>query len=288
MRVHCLLACLAAAALPACTEDESGNQVSQNGQAVTDDGGEERVHLAPKGEGGSLGQKLLADTSPVLNLDDGLSEAEQAELKSLIDATKSVLASDAFKKNMEALKQTYSKVWLSKTLQFKDSAGVHTLIAAPASPATYVPTRVYLEADEEDTRVWVDADSETKNGNRMMRLGRGQLEMFRSANVVEKSCPINSLAHEITHTLSRTTDSFSYAITDTGSGAVGSGTEPMASYLAGAVAQCTYLQDMGRVTAEGLEQCVVAFKTRPKFDIGRCSAFQTGEVVKWPKDKPKP
>jgi hypothetical protein len=62
---------------------------------------------------------------------------------------------------------------------------------------------------------------------------------------------------------------------------------PLASYLIGSVAQCTYLQEIGRVPAGGLGACVAVFGTR-NFNNARCNRFTNGEAVEERADLPAP
>jgi hypothetical protein len=245
--------------------------------------GQGHVHVAPFADGIALQRSDIAGPAPQLNIESTVSGQERVELEALVAATLAVLNSNRFATNMAALAGVYPRVWLSKALRFSDSNGLYERLQSPPSPNTYVITEVFLDGDRSDTRVWVDPEPNTAR----LRVGRGQLEMYRSTNIVERSCPINSLAHEISHTLSTSSERFLFAITDTGRGRRGAGKAPYASFLIGSVAQCTYLQQQERIGEAGLGPCVEAFRVRPPFYVGRCRAFEPDESVKWPKD-PKP
>jgi len=282
MRKWVIAACGSALAM-ACTDQRPKPDMEEQRQA--------EEHRAPRGEGGALdsNKSFALSTDPILAIDETTPEADRTDLEGWIEEALAVLASEKVKTNMAALKVDYAKVWQSAVLGFADTAGIHTLLSAPASPNRYVATRVLLDGTASETGIGVDADPDSDAGARLMTIGRGHLQRYRSSNAVEKSCAINSLVHEITHTLSRSSTQFYYAVTDTGSGTTGAGSGPMASYLVGSIAQCTQLEAAGRIKADGLRQCITAFGLRPKFPAYRCDDFEADEAVKWPKDpKPKP
>ena len=120
-----------------------------------------------------------------------------------------------------------------------------------------------------------------------MSIGRRHLRRYRSTNAVERSCAINTFAHERSHTFSSSLKYANLMIEDAGTGSppVG-GSVPIASYLIGSVAQCTALQNAGRIQAESVKACVAAFGVSDYWNT-RCDQFNASEAVKWPKDPPK-
>lgn len=116
-------------------------------------------------------------------------------------------------------------------------------------------------------------------------LGREVLSQWRAADAVERSCAVNTLAHEVAHTVSTSPLVFTNAFTDTRLGereipGRRDRSTPVASYLIGASAQCAWLQQQGRVarSAEAARACVHVFGTRGFND--RCRAFAQGETVR--------
>lgn len=183
---------------------------------------------------------------------------------------------------MVALRPTYSTIWLSGDVGTRDPSALQQLLTSPSGNFRYVSTRLTWKANRR--KISVGPDSRTRHSTAVMYIGRNHLARFRSTDQVERSCAINSMAHEITHTMSASSTMFETAVTDTGGGRVGAGNNPFASYFVGAVAQCTYLQELGRVTSEGLQQCIETFGARV-FWGGRCGSYKNGEAVKWPKDR---
>ncbi len=102
-------------------------------------------------------------------------------------------------------------------------------------------------------------------------------------DLVRRSCAINTLAHEIAHTISISPFVFTPAFTDTrlGERAIprrGAGHSPVASYLIGSAAQCAWLQQQGRIAPGEVRACVEVFGTRGFND--RCGAFTAGEPIR--------
>lgn len=106
---------------------------------------------------------------------------------------------------------------------------------------------------------------------------------WRAGDLVERSCAINTLAHEIAHTVSISPLVFTPAFTDTNAArpAIAGrtpGESPIASYLIGSAAQCAWLAREGRIAETELAACVEVFGTAGFND--RCTAFSAGESVR--------
>ena len=116
-----------------------------------------------------------------------------------------------------------------------------------------------------------------------INLGRNAIERYRSPNLVMQSCAINVAAHEYAHTISTTPLGYGIAFTDTNQVRPqitdrqhpGS---PVASYLIGAVAQCTWLQLKGRIGASEVATCVDTFGVNA-FNWDRCNQFAADQPV---------
>ena len=119
-------------------------------------------------------------------------------------------------------------------------------------------------------------------GEAVIFLGRRHLERYRSRDVVERSCAINTMAHEMAHTVSLTPVLFTRAFGDTVREQVRiegrKSHSPVASYLVGAVAQCTWLQGQGRIAPWAISECVEVFGVR-SFNSLRCNRFGPGTPV---------
>lgn len=112
---------------------------------------------------------------------------------------------------------------------------------------------------------------------------RGVLKAFTGGDAVTRSCAINVAAHEYAHTISLTPMGYRPAFTDTNEVARAipdrrhPGT-PVASYLIGAVAQCTWLETQGRIGPDDVRACIEVFGTTG-FNWSRCGQFAGGEPV---------
>jgi hypothetical protein len=106
-------------------------------------------------------------------------------------------------------------------------------------------------------------------------IGRKIHERWRTNNLDRKSCAINTFSHELVHAFSkRNTMSYHenfFVDTLELDKAAQYGGYPLATYLVGSVAQCTWLQQRGRVTldASALAKCVHRFGLN-KFNSDEC------------------
>jgi len=106
---------------------------------------------------------------------------------------------------------------------------------------------------------------------------------WRARDPVVRSCALNTLAHEIAHTVSVSPFVFTPAFTDTSLDAPTipgrrPGESPIGSYLIGSAAQCAWLAREGRIEEAELSACVDVFGTSGFND--RCAAFAGGEPVR--------
>ena len=111
-----------------------------------------------------------------------------------------------------------------------------------------------------------------------IEIGREIHNRYKSSNLIEKSCGINSFSHEWSHTIGEK-DFHLSSISDTNNGVLISteGNIPFASYLIGTTAQCTWLQDVGRIDKSNvaLDYCVKKFGIK-KFRSNNCTAPYSG------------
>jgi hypothetical protein len=207
---------------------------------------------------------------------------EQAELQRWIDATTAVLRSPEFSANLRSLAGVYQSVFHDGGRNQPRYVTINDLAAMLEGRGAfrYVPVAVALSGGEGffgGLTGWTGFTEADKSQSGSMTLYRGDLRRWRSNDRVEQSCAINTLAHEITHTIASDARLYIQAVTDFHRFDAVAG-RPAASYLVGTVAQCTWLQQQGRVTPAGLRQCVTVFGTR-HFNSGRCSSFAAGQPV---------
>jgi hypothetical protein len=219
---------------------------------------------------------------PSLDVATSTPAADRADLQAWIDTVREVYRSQAFATNLRSLASDYGEVWLSPNLRYLSVAALADALTGTDASFRYVPASVTLRGDADDNFAsagYAGLASDRRTGLASMTLGRLHLGRYRSSDVVERSCAVNTMAHEASHTLTNTRPAFIHAVEDTGNGAAPAGsTAPLASYLIGATAQCTYLQQQGRVPADGLKACIAVFGTN-NYNSNRCSQFGNDEPV---------
>lgn len=223
--------------------------------------------------------------------------AERQSLTSLLTEALATLRSPRFQANLKSLQQDYPLIYLRQ-----DPGGAHAagtvddlagIVAGKAPKYHYVRSPVALTGGHSDSTVFV-----TKVGARdgSMTLGREHLVRWQAADLVDRSCAVNTVAHEISHLVSTSPTSFDHALTDTLAAAASSVAKdgsplasplPVGSYLVGTVAQCTWLQENGYSPAVDLRTCVQMFGTRG-FNKNRCKEFSGGRAIKFRTGLPLP
>ena len=114
-----------------------------------------------------------------------------------------------------------------------------------------------------------------------IELGRLHLARYTQGDIVEKSCALNTMVHEISHTLSDRSDQFWMHILDSEEDVTAPRGTFEASYFIGTVAQCTYLQSAGQVLAADFQDCLMTFSD-PRFG----SRFKSLACDDFPDSKP--
>ncbi len=115
---------------------------------------------------------------------------------------------------------------------------------------------------------------ETPTGQ--IKIGRLHLARYMQGDIVEKSCALNTLIHEISHTLSDTPDKYWMHILDSQRGVTPPRGTFEASYFIGVVAQCTYLENKGRIQPADFESCMATFSdptAASRFRSSACDDF---------------
>ena len=116
-----------------------------------------------------------------------------------------------------------------------------------------------------------------------IRLGRVHLARYKSDNLVERSCAINTMAHEISHTLSERKTEFRMHILDSGPENRPPDGIIEASYLIGSAAQCSYLEIHGRIRSDALLSCFQTFSDPTKASRFRslaCDDFSNQDLIR--------
>lgn len=215
---------------------------------------------------------------------------EKEKLEELINFSISLLESDNFTRNLKSLETLYPQVWLSKyqkTRTLSELADILKLQDSTQSDASYLRTGVILKGKSKkkpsraigykgNTFASIGPRSRTKSLPLKMRLGRVHLDRFVTGDTMEKSCAINTMTHEISHTLSLSSTNLQSYFLDIPAGLAPEGV-PSASYLVGTVAQCTFLVDQGRIPQSKFETCVKHFVPQP-FPSSSCNDYPDGTI----------
>jgi hypothetical protein len=237
--------------------------------------------------------KTLAEQSG-LYIEGVSSSGERDALGRLAGEVDTLLTSAAFYENLETVVFGYSSVWLGSTRQSVTPAAFTETMKNKDRSHRYVPTPVALVGNGGNATALAGHSGATERvGNEdinqtYMSIGRRHLRRYLSTNSVERSCAVNTVAHERSHTYSSHARYANLVIEDVVAGApkIG-GPTPFASYLIGSVAQCTWLQQQRRIDKKDVGACVAAFGVSEYFDT-RCDQFDTNEPVKWPKNPRRP
>ena len=236
---------------------------------------------------GNVAEDNATERGPFKSIVDTTSADEKAQVEALLTESYAVLRSPEFQTNLLSLRPLYPVIYARPDKQDFDVAEVARGVGVEPFGSRYAPVVVQV-VGRNDRRDPMGIHASAGEGFGLgryseMALGRYFLDQFRSADLVERSCALNAAAHEYAHTITLTPIGFRNAFTDTRVGAPQiqdrqyPGT-PVASYLIGAVAQCTWLQSKGRIDGSGLAACVEVFGVNA-FSGSRCALFKRGEAV---------
>ena len=214
-----------------------------------------------------------------------------------------VLQSPEFDANYAAASTLYPNVYVSKTQDIISSARLldRMKLNDPVRDDYWWP-KTYVTLKGERAARTADRLGFGFEGNRKaaagpypantapaltgeIELGRLHLARYRRGDAVEKSCAINTMVHEISHTLSDKPGQFWMHILDSEDNVTPPAGVFEASYFIGVAAQCTYLQSVGRVSAAGFHACLLTF-SNPSEPHGTSARFRSRACDDFPGDKP--
>jgi hypothetical protein len=210
------------------------------------------------------------------------SQAEATELTKLLEDAYATLRSPEFRSNLLALQERYPAVYARDAEQAATIPRIASIVALEPSGARFAPAQVELV---ENSSGGLGAAGEGAVSGRYsdILIERIVLAAYGRPDPVARSCAINVAAHEYAHTIVVTPMGYGNAFADTkaGQGAIPNrqraGT-PVASYLIGSVAQCTWLAKQGRIGQGDVAGCVEVFGTAA-FNWDRCGQFAGGGPV---------
>jgi hypothetical protein len=224
---------------------------------------------------------------------------DQAALQRWIDEATALLQSPAFEANYARASALYPRVYVSKTEDIISSARLLERLKTndPVKTTFWWPkTYVVLKGDpairsKDRLGFGFEANRKAAAGPYLagatpatkgeVELGRLHFARYTRGDAVEKSCALNTMTHEISHTLSDRANQFWMHILDTEDDASPPYGVFEASYFIGTIAQCTYLQSIGRVEETGFQSCLLTFS-----NPGTASRFRSRACDDFPGDKP--
>ncbi len=253
---------------------------------------QERVERAPAPE------KPAAGTTPQIVVGD-VDHADRAALSAWIEEAVTLFKSPDFEANMRRAGERFPEVYLSRTediistqLLLKRLKTEDPYLSGLWWPKTYVVLQGETAVRSKD-RFGFGFEGSRKavagpNPNEAapqktgrIELGRLHLARYSRGDAVEKSCAINTLAHEISHTLSERPERYWMHILDSERHTTPPRGIYEASYFIGVVAQCTYLETVGRITPAAFESCMMTFS-----DPSQASRFRSAACDDFPEGKP--
>ena len=227
---------------------------------------------------------VTASSSHPMFIAGGASFEEERNLQNLINESYAILRSEEFRANLGIVAQQFDVAYVGTEKLNDPAAARYAKMSALAEMVTangayrYVYAPVYPVGGSghyNDTAV-----TRTADGTATFSIGRGHLYNWRQNNLVHRSCAVNTVAHELTHLISSSPDSFELkdqVLRDWGAGNL-SDARPVASYLLGTVAQCTWLQKAGYQPEVDITKCLAAFGHRG-FNGLRCTKYPMGTPI---------
>jgi hypothetical protein len=230
--------------------------------------------------------------------------AEREAFNRLVTEASATLRSERFHSNLRSLSNSYPAVYVhflgsnapgAERTSVTQTVDQLSAVVSGRAPYRFVRSPAYLVGTSSDDTAragWTGTSEQLGS----MTIGRSHLARWQSQDEVERSCAINTVAHEMTHLISNSpsifmghiTDSFAATLTSVRSdGSPISPRHAVASYLIGTVAQCTWLQEKGYLPAVDLATCVQVFGDRGHNGL-RCRSFSGSRAVINRSDLPAP
>lgn len=222
------------------------------------------------------------DRTPYGRIVGASGEAETAELSHLLEEAHATLRSPEFRDNLLALADRYPAVYARDSEQAATIPRIASIVSLEPSGARFAPADVAL-VENDSGGLGAAGEGAALGRYSNILIEKVVLAAYGQPDPVARSCAINVAAHEYAHTIVLTPMGFGNAFTDTkvGQGAIPNrrmnGT-PVASYLIGTVAQCTWLARQGRIGREDVRACVEVFGVAA-FNWDRCGQFAEGGPV---------
>jgi len=245
---------------------------------------------------------LVSETGirPHIIISDKVASEDQAALQQWIDEAAAIFQSPEFDANYARASVIYPDVYVSKTQDIISSEKLLNRLKTndPRRPALWWPKTYVVLRGETAVRSknrsgfgfkanrkaaagpYPLGSSDTTTGQ--IELGRLHFARYTRGDTVEKSCAINTMVHEMSHTLSDQADKFWMHILDSQDKVTPPFGVHEAGYFIGTIAQCTYLQTKGRVTQSGFQSCLQTFSNPAigsRFNGLACDDFPDGTPI---------
>lgn len=225
-----------------------------------------------------------------------MSPEDAAVVSRWIDEAVTLLQSPEFETNFRRASKRYPELFVSRKEDMVASETVLDRLKTqdPRRPGLWWPkafvvlTGETAERSPNQTGFGFEASRKAGAGPLIgdpttgeIELGRLHFARYTRGDTVEKSCALNTMVHEISHTLSDKPDLFWMHILDSEEDVTAPKDAFEASYFIGTVAQCTYLQSARRITNAGFMDCMMTFS-----DPTSGSRFKSLACDDFPEPKP--
>ncbi|MEM1133705.1 MAG: hypothetical protein AAGH53_12290 [Pseudomonadota bacterium] len=213
---------------------------------------------------------------PVLTIAEDTPAESATALQQIADETLQVMTSNRFLENAIAMSGQYPELFINGKLGYRSAAWTASNFQDPVGDYRFNATPITLG----EKRAFTGYD---RLGWRM-QVPQETLTLWESEDVVERSCAIRIIAHETSHTLVDMDGSI--VMVDDGADAFSSRrTGTTGSYVMAGLAQCTWLQNQGRIGEKEVPACVAEFYKAPVFPWER-GQFADNKCDEFPGDTP--
>lgn len=229
-------------------------------------------HSPPERAGGAIHAPALGPESlppaqfSISIATDSTSAAHREAAQELVDATLQVITSERFARNLAGLGQPYQRIWLSPYGKTMSPEGIAQIYLGRHSTVRPVP--IVIQLKEQDTP-GQDFNDDSPLTSTIFLPPYVLTDRWRGETLIQRSCAVNSLAHEIAHAFSQSPTDDVYIFADRGKGWFMSHFYgPLASYTIGTVAQCTMLDEANELP-DGFAACLRTWGTK-EFNSSGC------------------
>ncbi len=185
---------------------------------------------------------------------DGVPPEHRRALQELIDTTLAITSSKAFADHLDSLGRPYRGLWLSPWGDVLSPRQVEQIYTGRHRTVRPAPTIIVAYDTSEGPSTDLSRAAPVKA---IITLPDSVIARWRSPDVTRRSCAVNTLAHELTHTISKS-DRTGDGVFEDGWGLAISRAvrRHVVSYTVGGVAQCTMLENHHQPLDGGFEGCL--------------------------------